>query len=107
MDILLIMGCNGFSSTGGFHYCHSVNNPILNVSKQEELDKILQFLDKTCELFDRPCADYNKCMNIVSMLFRDFKVIPQETLHNIQAFSRQHKTCGIYLALVLSEDYYG
>lgn len=106
MDILLVLGCNGFVGMDKFVFCPSTNNCILNISKLERKEEILLFLENTCGLFNGPINDPNKSMNILSMLYRDFKVISSEMLYNIQSFSRQHKSCGIYLALVLSDAYY-
>lgn len=109
MNILLILGCNGFTGSDNFCYCHGVNNPVLKLSEcdKELSEKMINFFDNACGLFEMPINDYNKCMNTLSILYRDYKVISPEMLHNIQAFARQHKSCGLYLSLILSEDYYG
>lgn len=108
MNIMIILGCNGFTDENGFVYCNSVVNPIINLSKVggREREKIITFLEKACGLFDAPCFDYNKSINIINLLYRQFGIIEEEKLHKIQAFIRMHKSCGIYLMLMLEEDYY-
>ena len=105
---MIILGCNGFTDENGFVYCNSVVNPIIDLSKVggKERERIITFLEKACGLFDAPCFDYNKNINIINLLYRQFGIIEEEKLHKIQAFIRMHKSCGIYLMLMLEEDYY-
>tara|TARA_B100001094_G_C18194620_1_gene809757 strand:+ start:535 stop:879 length:345 start_codon:yes stop_codon:yes gene_type:complete len=105
---MIILGCNGFTDENGFVYCNSVVNPIINLSKVggKERERIITFLEKACGLFEAPCFDYNKSINIINLLYRQFGIIDEEKLHKIQAFIRMHKSCGIYLMLMLEEDYY-
>ena len=109
MKAYLILGCNGNSDKAGFIYCKSANNPILDLSKisKDIYDKLLDFLDNTCGLFDRPCFDYNKTVNIINFLYKNFGIISEENLHKIQSYIKMHKTCGLYIMLILKEDYNG
>lgn len=109
MKAYLILGCNGHSDKSGFIYCRSCNNPLLDLAKikREEYDKVLDFLERSCSLFDRPCYDHNKCVNIINYLYRNFSIISEDKLHKVQAFIKMHKSCGTYLMLILKEDYDG
>lgn len=108
MKILLILGCNGLSDKDRFVYCKSVCNPILKLTGLEPGTKkqVIDFLDKACGLFDGPCSDYNKVVNIINLLNKNFGIIKEENLHKVQAFIKMHRSCGLYLMLMLEEDYY-
>lgn len=109
MDAVILLGCNGHVGDGGFVYCRSTVNPIVDLSRvpADIRNKLENFLDKACGLFDENCFDYNKCINIINFLYRQFGIIDEDTLHKIQAYLRMHKKCGIYLMLMLKEDFYG
>lgn len=107
MDVLLLLGCNGLTDEKGFLYCHSTVNNIVDLSSMptKKSERIITFLDKACDLFDGPCYDYNKCINIINFLYRQFEAINEDTLHKIQSYIRMHRACGIYVMLILKEDY--
>ena len=107
MQAYIVLSCNGHVGLGGFLYCNSISNPIVDLSKvkKEESEKVFQFLDNACGFFDSTCYDYNKCINIVTFLYRNFNLIDEEKLRKIQAFLKMHKVCGVYIMLVLKEDY--
>lgn len=107
MDALVLFGCNGHVEESGFIYCNSVVNPIVNLSgiKREIKDKLFPFLENACGLFDAPCNDYSKCVNVINFLYRQFGIIDEERLYEIQAFLRMHKRCGVYMMLMLEEDF--
>ena len=107
MDVLLLLGCNGLTDKNGFLYCHSTVNSIVDLSSvpAKKNEKIVAFLEKACDLFDGPCYDYNKCINIINFLYRQFEVINEDTLHKVQSYIRMHRACGIYIMLILKEDY--
>ena len=109
LDAYLLLGCNGFADSNDFVYCNSIVNPIIDLSKvnSEEQERVVNFLENACGLFDSTCYDYNKCVNIINFLYRQFGIIDEDTLHRIQAFLRMHKRCGIYIMLNLKEDYHG
>lgn len=103
----LILGCAGHSGKDGFVDCNGVSNPILDLDDLSESDyiRIIEFLDNSCELFDQPMYNYNKISNVLNMMHRDYGVIAPTTLFNIQRFLKMHKNCGIFLILILKEDY--
>ncbi len=107
MKAYLILGCNGFLDQNGITHCHSVANPIIDLEKIEELQskKVLHFLENGCGLFDRPCLEYNMVGNAINMLHKNFSAVDEKLIPSIQNFLRMHKTCGVYLILVLKEDY--
>jgi len=108
MDAYLVLGCGGFESTNEFIICNSVTNPVIDLSKipADKYNRTLDFLDHTCKMFDRPVYDYNKAVNILSMLYKTYEVIDYDNLINIQRFIRLHKDCGLFLILLMKEDYY-
>nr|BDD46178.1 hypothetical protein 15 [bacterium] len=108
IDAYLILGCGGFETPSGFVVCNSVSNPMLDLSmiSEDKYEKTILFLDKACKLFDNPIYDYNKLVNSVSMLYKTYEVIEEERLIEIQRFIRLHKDCGIFLILLLKEDFY-
>ena len=108
MDAYLLLGCNGHVDEERFRYCGSTCNPIIDLSSIESgsKDSVINFLDRACDLFDSACYDYNKCVNVINLLYRQFSIIDEDTLHKIQAFLRMHKMCGIYIMLILKEDYH-
>jgi len=107
VDAYLLLGCNGHIDKERFKYCGSTCNPIVDLSSinPEDKEKIFNFLENACGLFDAPCYDYNKCVNIVNFLYRQFSIIDEDGLHKIQAFLKMHKMCGLYVMLILKEDY--
>lgn len=106
LNACLILGCNGFKSEDGFQHCNSIYNVILDMDTldQNEYNEIINFLDQACDLFSSPMYDYNKCTNALSLLYKNYKVFDIKKLHNIQAFLKNHKTCGIWIMLLLKED---
>ena len=109
MNAYLLLGCHGFTDSEDFTYCNSVVNPIVDLSKIriETKEKAVSFLDNACGLLDAACFDYNKCVNIINLLYRQFSIIDEDMLHRIQAFLKTHKRCGVYVMLILKEDYNG
>jgi hypothetical protein len=107
MDAYIFLGCNGLTDAERFAYCSGLTNPIVDLSKvpSESREKLEAFLDDACGLFDTACYDYNKCINIVNFLYRQFSIIDEDMLHKIQAFLKMHRRCGLYIMLMLKEDY--
>jgi hypothetical protein len=108
MNAYLLFGCNGLVDESNFVMCKKVINPIVDLS---ELPiplslKVEVFLDNACGLFDSPCYDYNKCSNILNFLYRQFGIIDDDMLYRIQAFLKMHRGCGIYIMLLLKEDFH-
>lgn len=108
IDAMLILGCHGRSDES-FRLCHGVNNSILNTIDLDdfEYERVMSFFDKACGLFDSSISDYNKCSNILNILYKTHKVINPDTLKKIQYYLDMHKKCRPYLMLVLREDYDG
>ena len=108
MDAVILLGCNGHIGEDRFIYCNSVVNPIVDLSEVHYTikPKLESFLDDACGLFDAACYDYNKSINIVNFLYRQFSIIDEDMLHKIQAFLKMHKKCGVYIMIMLKEDFY-
>mgnify|MGYP001243569543 CR=1 FL=1 len=108
MDAVILLGCNGHVGEDRFVFCNGIVNPIADLSKipSATKERLVGFLDKACNLFDETCTDYNKCINIINFLYRQFGIIDEEMLHRIQGFLKMHKKCGIYIMLMLKEDLY-
>jgi len=101
LNINVVLGCNGNVGANRFCYCSSVENIILDVSEipPKEREKLLDFLDETCALFNEPCYDYSKVVNIIKILYKTFDLIDQGMLESIQGFIRMHRSCGLILRL--------
>ena len=108
LSAYLILGCNGHI-IDGFTNCHGVENSVLDLTElsDELYIKVIDFLDNACGLFQAPINDNNKCSNILQMLYRDLSIIDKNMLYNIQNFIRLHKNCGLYLYLIMKEDFNG
>lgn len=103
----LIFGCNGLGGYDDFIFCRGVENKILDLDdlKEEEYNIIINFFDNACDLFNFPINDYNKCVNTISLLYKNYNLFDQKRMLQIQSFIKQHKSCGIWLMLILKEDY--
>ena len=107
MDAYLILGCNGNTDPDGFLYCSGTDNVILDLSRPDLIgdEKLLDFLDETCRLFDSPEYNYNACINIITMLYRDYECFDEGFLHKLQFYFKNHRACGVYIILMTKEDY--
>ena len=107
LEAYLVLGCGGFETESGFLVCPSVSNPMIDLSllPDDKYNKTMLFLDKACGLFDRPIYDYNKLSNVLNMLYKTYQVIDPKILNEIQRFIKMHKDCGIFLILLLKEDF--
>ena len=103
--VCLNLGCHG-NADGEFCYCHGLSNQILDFSdlKNEDIDKVIDFLENSSELLDRPVIDNNKVTNIISYLYKNFKIFEQDKLFKIQLFMRMHRSCGLKLELLTIES---
>lgn len=103
----LVLGCNGLTGDDDFVFCTGVQNIILDLDSKpiDEYNTLINFFDNACSLFDSQVHDYNKCANILSLLYNNYHAYDQKKLTQIQTFIRQHKSCGIWLTLILKEDY--
>lgn len=104
----VILGCNGFKNKT-FKYCNGIINPIIDLDKipDDIYEDFVNFLERSCELFDGPVLDHNKCSNILNMIHKKYSLYSNEKLIDIQKFLKMHKDCGIFINLVLKENYYG
>lgn len=105
----LVLGCNGCYTANGFLNCSSVENVIFDFDSftDEKYLEILDFLENACDLFSVQMNDYNKCVNSLSLLYRNYQAYNQSMLYDIQAFFKIHKACGIWIIIVLKEDLNG
>jgi len=102
LRVYLILGCQEYKDEDGFYYCSHLSNVILDLQKisGDDTAEIINFFEYTCELFDKPCYDYNKVVNIVNYLYKKYNVISEELLRKMQKFFLMYKKFGIYLILV-------
>lgn len=108
LEAYLVLGCTGSATPKGFVSCHGIENPIIDLAKIEEQDyePLIDFLDNACDLFSAPMNDYNKCVNTLSYLYKNHNAYDKDMLHSIQHFLQMHKLCGVWLTLILKEDFY-
>jgi hypothetical protein len=107
LSAYLVLGCNGHSDTDGFLNCTGISNIIIDLQSLDDSEylRLLDFLERSCNLFDEPVYNRNKVSNILSMIHRDYNSISHSMLFNIQSFMQMHKRCGHYLLLIMKEDY--
>lgn len=108
LETYLVVGCGGLETTSGFLLCNSISTPIVDFEEidEDKYDRTLKFMDRTCKLFDRPTYDYNKVVNIITMLYKTYEVIEHDRLVEIQRYLRMHRDCGIFLILLMKEDFH-
>lgn len=102
----LVLGCGGHS-IDGMVLCASTYNIIIDFDRHFdalELQKIMDFLDFTCSLFDRPMGDWNKIINTIKMLREQFGLINDKTWKNLHMWLPLHKQCGAFLRLMFNAD---
>lgn len=107
LDAFLVLGCNGSKISKNFTLCKGVSNPIIDLSSLSESNylEIIDFFDNACNLFDTTMNDYNKCINTIAYLHRKHEAFSKDTINNIQSFTKMHKDCGIWIMLILKEDF--
>lgn len=107
LEAYLVMGCNGFETEEGFTICLGISNKIIDLTTMPEntYKELLVFFDDACDLFSAPINDYNKCVNILSLLYKNYDAFDKKMLHNVQSYFRLHKQCGIWIALIMKEDF--
>ena len=107
MRLFLILGCWG-REEDGFISCSGISNKILELTQQTERNRmIIDFLDDTYRLFDKPLYS-----NVHTALFgiqdkfssTGFPVFSKVEFHRIEAFCQMHAKCGLYLKLGLEEE---
>jgi len=107
LDAYLILGCNGNIDPDGFLYCSETCNIVIDLAEPVFIgdDNLLDFLDETCRLFDNPEYNYNACINMITMLYRDYECFDEDFLHKLQFYFRNHRSCGVYIMLMTKEDF--
>ena len=107
MRAYLVLGCNRYVDKDGFRYSESLSNPVVDLSKidSDKKESVIEFLDSACGLFDAPMYNYNKCVNTLGLLNKTFGIINTDALYKIQGFIKMHKRGGIFLMLIMKEDY--
>ncbi|MDB2481796.1 hypothetical protein N9W84_01355, partial [bacterium] len=73
----LYLGVFSHRDDSNFKFTGHIENCILDISSLEDdgIDKISDFILKSCELEARPCLDYNKCFNIIKFLYSKYSAI--------------------------------
>ena len=86
MRKILVLGCQEYKDESGFFYCSHFSNIILDLDNLEKdnLEEVINFFEYTCELFEKPCYDYNKIVNIINYLYKKYNVIDGDMLARIQ-----------------------
>ena len=109
LDIYLVLGCNGYAESKSWIMCHGVENPLVDLTLLSDHDykTLVDFLDRACGLFDSQMSDYNKCVNTLNFIYKHYHAYDDVTLFRVQKFIKLHKDCGIWLALVLKEEFDG
>lgn len=105
MNVNLIFGCHGHKDSSGFIQCNSCSNILFNFKEipREDLNTVIDFLDNACNLFDYICNDTTKTINILNLMQKKYYKFPENKLHSIQYFMKQHKACGLYLMIQAGE----
>ena len=105
-SLSLVLGCGGYSYRG-FSLCSGTYNVITEFSRHfegVELEKVMDFLDYTCNLFDGVMSDWNKITNTLKMLRTQFHLIDDQKWESLHIWLPRHKQCGAVLRLVLSSE---
>lgn len=102
----LVLGCKGLT-LDQFKFCNGVMNPVADLELISETiyEDVIEFLDRACNLFAEDVVEFNKCVNILTLLYKNYQIFDEKKLHQIQSFFKLHKSCGIWLALILKEDW--
>lgn len=103
-DAYLILGCAGLH-VNEMVICRGTENIVLDLGIIETGDKLMDFLDFTCKLFDKTQADWNSIMNILKTLRNTFSLIDDKRWDTIQIWVMQHKKCGSFLRLCTKDDF--
>lgn len=107
LSAYLILGCNG-SGDHDFVYCNKVESVVLDLDlfEHEKYVLLVKFFDEACGLFMNHINNHNKCVNVLSLLYKQYGAYNEQMLHRIQKFIKMHKDCGIWLSLIMKEDFY-
>jgi len=107
-NLYLILGCFG-RKDGDFVSCPSCENKILKIdSKIEHYNEMMDYFE-TCRLFDKPMFEYNAIAHFIKNMRDRFDQVnkrlwSEATYHIFQNFFHTHRTCGLYIKLILIND---
>lgn len=98
--VCLVLGCHR-NVDGGYVYCHGISNVILDFSSLDNdlMSNVIDFLDQSTEIVNIPVTDYNKVVNVISFLYKNYRCIGDDTLHKVQHFIKMHRSCGLILEI--------
>lgn len=105
MKALVILGCEGYQQNG-FHFCHKVENVILDLEKIERTENyfdLIKYLDNVVKLFEQPCGKQHFVSNAIYK-FYEMSYIGEQTHQYIAHFYEMHKRCNLILSCVVKED---
>ena len=105
-DFSLLLTCGGFLSNKVV-ICAGTNNIIIDFAKdfsKEQHQKIMDFLDISCQLFDSPISDWNKIINVLSIFKNDFNLISDDLWTDLYVWFPIHKKCGATIRLILNTE---
>lgn len=103
-EFSLILSCGGFKHNN-IVMCSGTSNVLVNFNRHFEplqLNQIMDFLDYSCGLFDRPIGDWNKVVNTIKIFREKFTLIDDNTWQALHIWLPQHKRCGAFLKLKLN-----
>lgn len=108
--LYLILGCFG-RIDDNFISCSSCENVILHIHPGlDNYDDIMDYLD-VCRLFDKPAFDFNTIRHVLQNLQGRFdqvslgrKLWSEKQVELYQRFIIEHKSCGLYLKLQLTQQ---
>lgn len=102
----LILNCGGFKYNDVI-LCAGTTNILINFDKHvdaQQIEKIIDFLDYSCLLFDKPIIDWNKIVNTLKMFKEQYHLIDDQMWLGLTAWLPQHKKCGASLSLCLNSE---
>lgn len=102
----LVLGCGGYTYNN-IELCSGTHNVIIDFNHHLDattLQKIMDFLDFACGLFDRPMGDWNKVINTLKLLREQHNLIDDNIWEALHAWIPRHKQCGGFLRLALNTD---
>jgi hypothetical protein len=102
----LVLSCGGYRYNG-IVLCSSTINAIIDFNRHGDaliLEKIMDFLDYSCGLFDGPMIDWNKITNTLKIFKEQFGLIDDTLWQALHTWLPQHKKCGASLRLCLNNE---
>ena len=106
----LVLGCfgltNSFPNGTAFVSCRGVENRILRVSEALDFYEEMMLYIESVRLLDKPLFDMNAIRHFIHNMQdrydQKFKRLwPESSYHLFERFILSHKSCGIYVKLVL------